>query len=114
MVLGGDVAGAQSRAGAVRRVRRCQVQAFDHYSNGGGTWVSRQCMYVYTHAWLPKYVCMHMCAHGYGYVCCCTTPCPYLQNECSCTSDVLRCQTVLWHDWHFTRSLCDALGQHVP
>lgn len=74
MVLGGDVAGAQSRTGAVRRMRRCQIQPFDHYTSGGGTWVSMHaCMYTYTHAWLlVQHVCMCMCGdtwYAYTYMC---------------------------------------------
>ncbi|KAL3151456.1 hypothetical protein ABBQ38_012461 [Trebouxia sp. C0009 RCD-2024] len=38
MVLGGDVATASSHGGSVRRTRMCQVLAFDHYSDGAGTW----------------------------------------------------------------------------
>ncbi|KAL3155226.1 hypothetical protein ABBQ32_013165 [Trebouxia sp. C0010 RCD-2024] len=34
MVLGGDIATAST----VRRTRMCQVLAFDHYSDGAGTW----------------------------------------------------------------------------
>lgn len=74
MVLGGDVATAQNHA--VKRVRRTQVQAFDHYSSGGGTWVSRHvcthvwhactciaCLYVRLLVCVCMHVCMHMCAN---------------------------------------------------
>lgn len=58
MVLGGDVAMAQSHA--VRRVRRCQVQAFDHYSSGGGTWVSTHACMACLCVCLLVCICMHV------------------------------------------------------
>ena len=40
MVLGANSSSAYSAVGGVRKSRKCQVQAFDHYSSGAGTWVS--------------------------------------------------------------------------
>ncbi|DBA66622.1 TPA: hypothetical protein ACH3X2_002193 [Trebouxia sp. C0005] len=40
MVLGGSHTDVRANVSRDRRSKRCQVTAFDHYSNGGGTWDS--------------------------------------------------------------------------
>ena len=43
MVLGGSHTDVRANVSRDRRSKRCQVTAFDHYSNGGGTWVCLCC-----------------------------------------------------------------------
>ena len=63
----------QNHAGGVRRVRRRQVQPFDHYSSGGGAWVS---CHVYMHVCILIYICtfaedrLQLCICMYGCVVC--------------------------------------------
>ncbi|DBA93992.1 TPA: hypothetical protein ACH3X1_001646 [Trebouxia sp. C0004] len=40
MVLGGTRSDIQANVSHGRRSKRCQIRAFNHYSNGGGTWDS--------------------------------------------------------------------------
>ena len=43
MVLGGTHNDIQANVSHGRRSKRCQIRAFNHYSNGGGTWVCLCC-----------------------------------------------------------------------
>ena len=44
MVLGGTHNDIQANVSHGRRSKRCQIRAFNHYSNGGGTWVRLCCI----------------------------------------------------------------------
>ena len=41
MILGSSTSTANATAGAVSRPRKRQVQAFNHYCSGAGTWVGK-------------------------------------------------------------------------
>jgi len=43
MVLGGAHNDIQANVSHGRRSKRCQIRPFNHYSNGGGTWVCPCC-----------------------------------------------------------------------
>jgi hypothetical protein len=49
MVLGGTHNDIQATVSHGRRSKRHQIRAFDHYSNGGGTWVCLYCFLPHTY-----------------------------------------------------------------